>query len=180
MADEPLRGKRSTIGTLEKGIVGALLTDSGRRTMPWQQGDVVPQCEDLLSDGRQQSLMITAREVSATDGTLKDHIADDRKPPPTVKEDHMPRGMPGTMPNLHDLIAKSHLIPMIQPAVGHECLAGREADLSAPFGQAVEKKTICFLRAFDRQTQFTGHATHDADVVEMAMRDQNPFQLNPC
>ena len=144
--------------------------------MPGQQGDVVTQRPDAPANGIQQCLVVTTGKISAADGALKDHVADNGYAILLVHKDHMPGGVSRAMAYLQDLITELDLVTFLQPAVRHERLAGGKAYLGTPLWQGVEQEPVVLMRSFDRQAQLPRHATNRAGMIEMAMGNENLLQ----
>jgi len=81
-------------------IVGALLAKSALRPVPRYEKDVVTQREELVLNALDERLVVSARKVSASDRTGKEHVAYQRQPIFRLKEDQMAGGMAGQVDHL--------------------------------------------------------------------------------
>ena len=63
-------------GVGDKRVHLSLLTEGGHRTMAWNESHVIAQRPQPGRDGFDQVCMIAAREIRASNGPLKKHIAD--------------------------------------------------------------------------------------------------------
>src|SRR6056297_270157 len=110
----------------DEGIAASLLAEGGRGAMPRNEGDIVAQWKQLAADAVDQLLVVTAREIRATDGTLEKHITDPGNVLRRIVEHHVPGSVPGTVQHLKLLLAHADRIALLQPAVGQESVRVRE------------------------------------------------------
>ena len=88
--------------------------------MSRHEGNVVAKRPQLAGDRRNQRVVVPAREIGATDGTLKQHIADQRQLLRTVKQYNVARGVAGAMDHLQRLLTEADRVAILQPAIGFE------------------------------------------------------------
>ena len=86
--------------------------------------------------------------------------------------------MAGTMNNIEIDIGDRHLIAMLQPLVGLKGERFRKAILRRRLRHAVNPKLVVFMRAYNRDIALIGHRLYRTGMVEMAMCDENFFNLN--
>ncbi|EXI77373.1 MAG: hypothetical protein AW12_03113 [Candidatus Accumulibacter sp. BA-94] len=119
--------------------------------MPRQKGHVVAERPQALANRRDQGVEIAFREVGATDGSLEQHVADDRQTVRPAEEDDMSGRMPRAMKDVHLDLAEMHRIAVLEPAIRGESAHFREAEHPALRRHAVDPELIFALRPFDRQ-----------------------------
>lgn len=146
--------------------------------MTGQQGDIVAQRPDTLTDGIEQRLMVAAREIRSSDRAPEDHVADDRDASARVVEDHVAGRVSRTMVHPQLLLADADFVALVQPAVRSDDFAGWKAELLAPLRQAVEQETVIAVWSLDRQVLFPGHARGGTGMVEMTVRQEDLLQLH--
>jgi len=146
--------------------------------MPRNELHIVSQRPELLANGADQRRIVTARQVRAPDRTLKQNIADDSQTALGMEENHMTGGVTGAMSNLKLNIAESDRIALLQPAVGHERPGFRKTELLGTGSQQIEPKPVFLMWAFDRYFQPVSQFPHAADMIDVAMGDQNFFDID--
>src|SRR3546814_14372545 len=70
---------------------------------------------------------------------------------------------------------RSHPVAVLKPAVRLERPSGDS--VTAPgIGQPLDPEAVRLMRAFDRHAQFFGKDSGRADMIDMAMDDENPHK----
>jgi len=82
---------------------------------------------------------------------------------------------------MHDVegeMAEAHRLAVLQPAVGHERLVGREIVLAARGGQALDQEQVVAVRALDLDPVVLGHGAGRRGMIDVAMGQQDLGHLN--
>lgn len=122
--------------------------------------------------------MIAAREIGAADRAGEQHVADDREPVRTAEEHDVTGRVAGTVIDLERFVAELHGIAVVQPAIGLECIGGREAEALALRGQLLDPETLVFLRALDRHAVARGERLCARAVINVPVREQHLLDLH--
>ena len=121
--------------------------------------------------------MVAHREVRAPDAALEQHVADDSEAARLVEEDHVAGRVPGAMDHLKRQFAHGHRVPVLQPAIRLEHLAA-DAVFAPVVVQPADPEAIGLVRPFDGQAQVLRQHSRLAAVIDMAMGDEDLFQLH--
>ena len=90
-------GLESERGVGDKGIASALLAKGGGGAMARQEGDIVPQREELVADRVDERGVVAAGEIRAPDRAGEEDVAHDRKTCGSIVEDDMAGRVPGAV-----------------------------------------------------------------------------------
>src|SRR5690554_6790705 len=96
--------------------------------MAGNKGDVIAEREQACADRADQLGMIAPREITAANGTGKEHITHHGKTGFGLYEYHMTRGVARAVQYVQTGVAHRDLITMFQPARGREGARRREAE----------------------------------------------------
>jgi hypothetical protein len=96
-----------------------------------------------------------------------------------MEKTHMSRGMAGTVDHVEALVSDQNLISRLQPAIRREGAHRRESEHLALLRHPVDPELIVSMRPFDRQAKTFRQVGNPPYVIDVAMRDQNPFRHQP-
>lgn len=147
--------------------------------MAWNERHVVAQRPKPIPDGMDELIVIPARQVGAAYGASEQHIADQGQAPLAMEIHHMALGMARTMQDFQNLLAESHLIALLQPAVRAKGGGGWKAKHQALLGQSFDEACFCWVRAFDGDGKVGSQFRRPAHMVKMAVGEKNLHRANP-
>ena len=81
--------------------------------------------------------------------------------------------MTGTVPHLQLEFADRDSIVLVQPSIGREALARREAEHAGLSGHLLDPEQIVLMRPLDRQRTGASEFSRCTGVIEMGVRDQD-------
>lgn len=147
--------------------------------MTRHEANRVAQWQQFSVDAVEELLMIAAGEIGTADRPLEEDIADKGDSPIRIMEDQMAWRMAGAVQHMQTLTANPHLIAFVQPAIRGEVSRWRKTRHLRPFMQALQQKGIALVWPFDGYAKLFGQVQGGTAVVEMAMGDEDAFDLEP-
>jgi thiol-disulfide isomerase/thioredoxin len=144
--------------------------------VPRHKAHIIAQREELFAYGRQKRRMVAAREIGSADRSLEQHVADKREPRLRLKKHHMARGMAGAMQDVETHAAHVDLVAVTQPLIGGKRYRGWKPEQFCLLRQDIEPELLFALRADDGDAERIAQFRRGADVVEMAVGQQNALQ----
>src|SRR5262249_28649160 len=114
----------------DEGVGLAFPTEGRGLAVARHELDVVAQRPQAAPDRVKQLIVVAARKVGAANRAPEQHVAHEGDLRGFVHEHHMTRRMAGAMDYVEGKIAEAYSVAVLQPAVGHERLVGREIVLA--------------------------------------------------
>lgn len=123
--------------------------------------------------------MVAARKISATDGTLKQHIAHDGKPASRMKKHHVARRMPRAVQHLQLLLSETDGIAVLKPAIRLKGIEACESEAPPLLGQLLDPESISLLWSLKRYAVPVGINRRLTTMIDVAVGKKDLFQLGP-
>lgn len=120
--------------------------------------------------------MIAARKIGTPDRALEQHVADEGQLRIGLIEHHVAGGVAGAVQHIETQRADLDRIAVFQPAIRRERLDRREPEQLGLTRQQIKPELLVALRALDGHTERVAQFRRRADVVEMAVGEQDFFQ----
>ena len=117
--------------------------------------------------------MIAARKISTANRAGEQHVADQGQAVRPAEEDHMARGMSGTVIDLHGFVAELNRVTFLQPPVGREGLRVAEAEALALCRQLIDPESVFGVRSVDLHAVVISERLCSAAVIQVSVREQH-------
>jgi hypothetical protein len=154
------------------GVGRAFMGEGRHRAVAGYEIGLAAQGPEPCHDSIEQILMIAHREISASDRSLKQDIANHCHVGGRVVENDVAGGVAGAVIDVQCKVADGHLFAIGQPAVGLENLA---VDAVSPpvILKAADPEAVGFVRPFDGNAEFGRQRPRFAAMVDMTVGDQD-------
>ena len=139
---------------------------------------ILAQRPELGDDALYELLVVSPWQIGSSHRPCEQYIADHSHPRCRLEEDHMSGCVAGAMPDGERLASHFHRVAVTKPAIGGESPA-LEAEHAGLHGYAVYPPAIALMRSLYRHGQTLGQLGDAAGMVQMAVGDQNLFDLDP-
>src|SRR5690349_18679158 len=148
------------------------MAEGGHRAVAGNERGLVAHRPEPLRDRFDELLLIAAREVPAADGTLEQHVADQRQVRFRVMEHDVAWRVARAMADIEGEFPNGDLIAVLQPARRLERSA-RDAILPAVLAKAVDPEAVVLVGALDFDAELLGEDACASAMIDMTVRQQD-------
>ena len=121
---------------------------------------------------------VAARQIRTPDRALEQDIAHQREARWRVEEHHVSRRMSGTVQHLELHPRDIDRIALDEPAVGRHRAHVGQAELARLILHPLDQRLVRLVRPLNRHAQRFRQLRRSADMVDMAVGDQDAFDLD--
>lgn len=140
--------------------------------MSWNEGRLQAHWPKLLGDRVDQLLLISMREVPATDRSAKEDVSDQREFGVRMVKDNMAGRVTGTMTDIEPKSADTDLVIVVEPSRGFERFA-ENAIFCAIGSETIDPIAVGLVRPLDWNSKFAGKDAGASAMVDVPVGEQD-------